>query len=217
MKQALVTMALSEEYKRIGYDMTFPIMEAYCLRYGLDFVNIDHCKRRHDTENCAAWERLIWMYKLLEKYDRVIHAEVDVILARDARDILEILPPGTFYGFDEATRDHDRCETFLRRAELEQGESRPVQQTLMYNSGAFVCDKKHREMFRLAANEQATDMIEMALMNLRLTAFRHKDVSPDFINLSYELGDKRPDLLHIAWEPGSKYDAVKRFMGRMGW
>lgn len=220
MKQALVTMALSDEYKRIGNDFTFPIMEDYCKRYGLDFVYIDHLKKSRSF----SWERLVWMYDILSEYDRVIHAEVDVIIAKDARNILSLLPPGTFYGIDEAAPDLDvnvYCEKALRLAEEAHGEKRTRSETVMYNSGVFVCDSMHRDVFRPAQNEMAGDMQEMGLMNVRVAGLPHKDVSPDFINLSneWENGHRpgKPDFLHIAWQKGSKYDEVKRFMGKMGW
>jgi hypothetical protein len=184
---ALVTMAISDEYKAIGA-LTFPLLKAYADKYGLDYYNID-TPRASPKHACPAWERFA-LYELLEKYDRIIHAEVDVIVSPTARDILGLLPPGVFYSLDEYAFDPLQAEPCWVAAMEAWGDEFPMSRDypkFLYNSGLCIVDKLHREMFAPARWETDHGMIEMAMMNMRLHkhGWAHQDVRPDYLNASH--------------------------------
>lgn len=102
---ALVTMAISDEYKAIG-EVTFPLLRDYAARCGLEFYNIDALS----GHTLPVWERMAHLFTLLAVYERILVAEVDVIVSPAARNVMELLPVGTFYGFDEYPFDSEHCE-----------------------------------------------------------------------------------------------------------
>jgi len=173
----------------------------------------------------GGWENHLWIHNILGSYDRMIFAHVDVILHKDASYILALIPPGKFYGFNEYPFDPSNCSKFLKECRQEHPEE--LQDDLfapiMFNSGLYVCDKEHREVFASPKFETAQGMLEMSLMNRRLDklGLAHEDKSPNYFNLSHEwekgYGKFAPSFLHVMWQKSSKYYEVKRFMPRMGW
>ena len=216
MTNALMTMALSPEYKELG-KRTFPLMQEYASKYNLDFVA---CMVDRRPGRTFGWNRMDCLRSLLEIYERIIQIEVDVIVNPAARDVLSLLPEGVFYGFDAIDYDPLRCEPCWLHAyddwpnEFKPGDGYPG---FMYNAGAMIVDKSHRALFAPTENELDHGMVEQAVVNMRLhkLGMRHKNV-PDVIRLSYTWTDQpKPDFLAISWQQGSKADGVAVFWDRM--
>lgn len=216
---ALVTMAISDEYKAIG-EITFPLLRDYAARCGLEFYNIDALS----GHTLPVWERMAHLFTLLAVYERILVAEVDVIVSPAARNVMELLPVGTFYGFDEYPFDSEHCEKcWLSAMDVWPDEFLPSRDfpKHLYNTGLMLVDQSHRALFAPVSAEIDHGMVDMAVVNMRLHKYgmAHRDVRPSVFNASHlwEPGQPAPDFLHVMWQARTKMDGVKEFLPRMGW
>lgn len=219
----ITTLAVGD-YLRWGERLTLPKIRAYADKYGWDFVLVDQLKRQGHGYSDYVWDMLERQYELLGKYDRLFNIPIDCIIKPDARDVLDYMPAGTYYGFDEypfATDKVGLTWSYARdvwSAEFGSVEGNP---TYLYNTGPMLVDKSLRELFAPVRNEIDHGMMEMAVVNMRLYKYRmsHKDVRPEFFNASniWIEGQPVPDFLHVMWFDGQKEQGVESFLPRMGW
>jgi|SRR3990172_4582386 len=221
MPNVLMTMA-DGGYKRIGQDFTFRPMQEYAERNGFDFYNFDTLS----TDRQYAWQWMDCVRRLLDRYDRLFFVSVDCIIAPNATNVLNF-PAGTFYGFDELPFDDAPLNEGIglkiwEHAMADWPDEFPLSKDypkFLYNTGLMLVDKSHQPLFAPVSNETDHGMMDMSVLNFRLYKYRmkHKDLYPNIFNASHLPGADKSQFLHVMWQKGSKYDAVKEWASRMGY
>ena len=121
-------------------DITHPIMREYAKKIGADFIILD--EKRTDSTHY----RILKLYDLFNKYDRIISMDSDVIITPDCPNLFEIVPEnkiGTVFE-DVYSRQRDRQIRMLK-AQQKFGN---INWTGGYiNTGVAVFSKCHKELF----------------------------------------------------------------------
>lgn len=151
MEKALVTLAigLPEEECR-----THAIFEAYARRHGLELVILD-TPRFRIRPNLLIKRRVQFhvekfqLREILERFDRVLFLDSDIILHPGCPDLLGLVPSGRL----GCVYDDLGGEAWKRREELERMAARlgplPEGNRRYFNTGVMVLDASHRGLFRM--------------------------------------------------------------------
>ena len=104
MKKAIFTLAVGDNPMYRAAVMSF---KRYADRVGADLVVAQELHYPITLDNprhtaSKAWTEKLYIGELLEKYDRVLYLDADIIVAPHARDIFEVYTdPETLYAFNE--------------------------------------------------------------------------------------------------------------------
>lgn len=138
MKLAIVTRS-DGNIKEMS-DRTHPTLKNYAKKCGADFIVLDH-------EAPYFHYRILKLYDLFEKYDRIISMDSDVLIFPDCPNLFEIVPEdkiGTVLE-DKGTRERDR----RARIEMVNEKFGNVGWREGYiNTGVAVFSKCHRDIFK---------------------------------------------------------------------
>ena len=149
---ALVTLAIGDMPE---FAMSHPIFRRYAKRHKLDFV---HIRQRRYALSTGWFEprRHQWLFfekhqirKLLERYERIIYLDGDILLTPACPNLLELVPTGKLGCVFEdigprAWERHDE----LTRAQNSAGVL-PTKPAGYFNAGVLVVDRAHRQLFDL--------------------------------------------------------------------
>ena len=91
----VVTIAVGESYRQMG-EHTHPTMKKYADRIGADFLIIDE-----SAGSTPHWEKF-QLFHLLNKYERIIYFDTDIIIRDDCPDLFDLVPDNRLGIFDEA-------------------------------------------------------------------------------------------------------------------
>lgn len=94
MSAALVTFAIGERYQRLFSRYCLHSWKAYCERYGYDLVVIESPIQPIPGRSFAWQKLLLFDHPEVRKYDRIVFADSDIIISKNAPPILENLPVG---------------------------------------------------------------------------------------------------------------------------
>ncbi|MBF0553720.1 MAG: hypothetical protein HQK96_04100 [Nitrospirae bacterium] len=162
MKLAIVTLCIGDESKSIA-EITHPTIKAYADKLGADFILID-------TESVSAisphWAKFK-LYDLLNKYDRIIYFDTDLIIRDDCPNLFEIVPYNQVGAFNEAKfmpREYSLIET-ARAYSVDWEKLR--WNGKYYNTGVLVFSKCHRNIFKKPEIEYA-NYFEQSYLNLKI-------------------------------------------------
>jgi alpha-N-acetylglucosamine transferase len=138
MSAALVTCAIGAQYQKLG-QITHPAFRRYADRYGLDFIVL----AEQQVGQNVFFAKLACA-DLLDRYDRLIFMDTDIVLAPDCPDLLDVVPEDHFgaYLVSQHTDWHDKAIELIQQHLPDLGWKRDY-----FNSGLFVCSKLHRPMF----------------------------------------------------------------------
>jgi lipopolysaccharide biosynthesis glycosyltransferase len=132
-------------------DITLPIMRGYAEKCGADFKVLSHTPDVKTYDNKPHY-RILEVYDLFEKYDRILCLDCDMLISKDCPNLFDIVPEdmiGSIYE-DKATRKADR----LQRIQHIQRVFGDVGWKENYtNAGTFMMSKMHRDIF-LPVNEK---------------------------------------------------------------
>ena len=93
-KKLVLTIAVGGTYEKMA-KLTHPTLQKYAEKIGADFLSI--------TENKSSsphWEKF-QIYDLLNKYERIIYIDTDVLVREDTPDLFEIVPENQLGMFNE--------------------------------------------------------------------------------------------------------------------
>lgn len=147
MKYALLTIAIGDKYQTMG-QITHPYMQKYAQKIGADFIVIDKQKISQTTPH---WEKF-QLLDYLEKYDRILFLDTDVLVKKNCPNIFDIVPEEKIGAFNEASftarRDIaiETCAEAYRMKDFRWD-------GMYYNTGVMVVSKCHRMLFRKPPQE----------------------------------------------------------------
>lgn len=151
MKFLIVTRSDSN-YREIS-NVTHPIIKIFAEKWNAKFLVLDE---HYDYPNCPGWYgrfyRILHIYDLFTKYDRILHIDSDVIINKNCPNIFEVVPSdkiGTVYE-DVGTRKKDRYNR-IKEAQKYFGEVGWKKNYI--NMGLFLASKQHRNIFQPIDNK----------------------------------------------------------------
>jgi len=142
-KLAVVTR--SDEVVEGWTKFTHPLFRDYAEKCNAEFVVISGDPPFLDHDNQPHY-RLLMIYDLLEKYDRILHLDTDMIINKDCPNVFKEVPEdmiGIIYE-DVGTRVYDRRNKiqFIQQAWGDVGWKRNYT-----NAGTFVLSRQHKDIF----------------------------------------------------------------------
>lgn len=126
-------------------DLTFPIIKEFCKKWNADFILLDK-EPPVWTDDHQPHYRVMELYKLFDKYDRLMSLDADIIINKTCPNIFEEVPEdcvGSIYE-DKGSREGER----IRRIKDIQSQFGDIGWKNGYvNDGMMVASKQHKEMF----------------------------------------------------------------------
>jgi len=147
-KFAVCTLCIGEEFNRFG-KFTHGPMKMYADKVNADLVVIDSPKINFSS--AKNFRNILFekyqVYDLLEKYDRVLFLDTDILITPNAPNVFDHVPETAIGGVFEdfgSTKDHRRkliknVQEALGNVNWKEG---------FINSGVFVVSACHKEVFR---------------------------------------------------------------------
>jgi hypothetical protein len=140
MSRAIVTIACGDFYQRMS-EITHPMFRAYADKVGADFIVWN------DSEgHVMPHYKKIELGGMLDKYDRVLYLDTDILIRDDAPDIFAIVPEDELGMLDEGQYYSDRtaCMTqFMQAIKCD-----PLAwDGKYYNAGVMVLSQSHKKIF----------------------------------------------------------------------
>lgn len=181
MSNALVTVAVGMAYESIA-KLTHPTLKRYADKLGCDFVVID---KYNGSPYCAK----LFSCRLLEKYERIMFMDTDIIVREDCPDLLGLVPNGVFGGFDEHLLANENEKTdhvgFMKRAS--DFYAIPMDRFRFFNTGVMVLSQQHRPLFDDPSSFLELNYYDQLLINLRLghMGFPTQDIGHKFNRMYY--------------------------------
>jgi len=215
VKKALVTIAIGN---RPHTKWIFPPFEVACKRHGWAFEVITDRKIKHkqfDSHMDTLFEK--WqLYDMLDKYDRIVFMDDDVLLSPKYPDIFAVVPE-THIGClleDKGSRKPERRQR-IARIKAAMDDSRLKNWHSGYtNSGVLVFSKRHQKVleFDPKAIVPGTVSVEQNTINyiFRRSGFPICDIGPayNFLSMFSEAPFKksrRVDAHAIHYAGGGKF------------
>lgn len=134
--KAVITLSIGDTANRLG-QITHPLLQSYANKIGADFVIINSYAMGFDNAFFEKYQ----IYHLLEKYDRIIYIDTDIIVDSQCPDLFEIVPEDNFGAFvvSNYTYFHDGAVKDIQQELGSIGWDRKY-----FNSGIMVIYKNHR-------------------------------------------------------------------------
>lgn len=142
--KALVTIAISDESRKFAA-LTLPYMHRYGKRIGADVVVIDE---KWSYQGPTPHYAKMICGELLERYEKVLFLDNDVLVALDCPDIFEVVPDTHFGAFvvDGYTNFHDSGIRLIQEILPDIKWQKPY-----FNSGVLVASRVHQPVFDVAS------------------------------------------------------------------
>jgi len=205
MKYCIFTIAIGEYYQQLA-QFTHPSIKKYAEKIGADFISMDEPEESLITQKWQKFE----IFKLLNKYDRVLYVDTDLIIREDCPNIFDIVPSDKLGMFNEG-KYAPRSEYIKDASEVYPGVTLDWDiskwNNKFYNSGVMVVSRKHKQLFK---QPPLTDTIQtdQPYINLKIAVDEVDmyDLSYDFNRMDLvdkEIGISRLNsyIIHYAGAP----------------
>lgn len=179
MKKAIVTVCIGEEFLELS-KLTHPTLKSYADKINADFIVLDTCK------TTPHWEKFR-INDLLNKYDRIIYLDTDLIVRDDCPDLFDIVPYNQIGAFNEAKfvqREYSLIET-ARAYDIDP--SMINWNGKYYNTGVMVLSKCHKR-FIIKPEKEYSNFYEQGYLNLVISmeeSHRTKEDDPLMFDLPF--------------------------------
>jgi ADP-heptose:LPS heptosyltransferase len=179
MKTAVVTICIGEEFGAIA-KLTHPTIKAYAEKIKSEFIVINSCK------TTPHWEKFLF-HDLLNKYDRIIYLDTDLIVREDCPNLFDIVPYNQIGAFNEARfvpREYALLETMKA---YDYDPEKINWNGKYYNTGVMVISKCHKVFFK-KPDIEFSNYYEQSYLNLMIALEESKKTSEDtplMFDLSY--------------------------------
>ncbi|MCF6442841.1 hypothetical protein L1077_25795 [Pseudoalteromonas luteoviolacea] len=165
IKNAVITINIGNKFHKMA-EMTIPLMKEYADRIGASFIEINEASNlSYGTEYSAYWAKFE-LYKYLEKYERIIYLDLDVIVRPHCPSLFEIVPESKFAALYET--DYQRMNSSLEE-EIEEFKSENSYVDWngdYFNVGVMVASKQHKNAFLMELNQKGGNRYpEQTLIN----------------------------------------------------
>jgi len=143
----ILTLAIGEPYDKLA-DLTHPSIKAYAKKIGADFVCADKttCTSPH-------WEKFNQIYLLLNKYERILYIDTDIIIRDDCPNLFDIVPVRQLGLFNEAPFTVHNREISIIEACKSYGIKLKGWNHKYYNTGVIVLSRQHKFLFKKPEKE----------------------------------------------------------------
>jgi hypothetical protein len=194
------TVAIGDFYQRI-LKLTYPSIKKYADKIGADLIIQDKPDKNLITQK---WQKF-HIYNLLNRYDRVLYLDVDILVRDDCPDLFGIVPSDKLGMFNEG-KYAPRLE-YIQDASKAYGIDLYKWDKRFFNSGIMVISRIHKQLFKMPPH---TDTIEtdQPYINLKIAVDKIEmfELSYNFNRmdiLDKEIGISRYNsyIIHYAGAP----------------
>lgn len=210
MKNCIFTISIGDYYQKIA-NITHPLIQKYADKIEADFIVIDKIDEKIITQK---WNKFM-IYQLLNKYNRILYVDTDLIIRDDCPNLFDIVPSDKLGMFNEG-KYSSRLE-YIEDASKAYNEGDFKWNGKFYNSGVMVISRIHKQLFKLP---NLTDVIEtdQPYINLKITVDKIEmfDLSYNFNRmdiLDKEIGIHRLNsyIVHYAGAPQNQiFDILQK-------
>lgn len=138
----VLTIAIGDAYQKMA-EITHPSLKAYAERIGADFLSINEQSISQTTPH---WEKF-QIFTLLNKYERIIYLDTDIIIRDDCPNLFDIVPPRFLGMFNEAPFT-DRSQELLIDVCKQYGMKLPKWDGRYFNTGVMIISRQHKQLFK---------------------------------------------------------------------
>jgi lipopolysaccharide biosynthesis glycosyltransferase len=160
MANLVLTISIGEYYNKLA-QLTLPSIKKYAEKIGADFLNIDENNSEYITQK---WNKF-HIYNLLNKYNRIIYFDIDILIREDCPNLFSIVPENKLGMFDEGR--YEARYPWVEQASEYYDEPVKKWNGKFYNSGVMVISRIHKQIFKLP---KGIDFVEtdQPYINLRI-------------------------------------------------
>lgn len=170
-KTAVFTISTDTYFKELA-KLTHPSIKAYAEKIGAEFINISQPNNTFANQKWLKFE----VFSLLNKYDRIIYFDTDLIIREDCPNLFEKVPEDKL-GIAIESRYVSRASEMhsaMKFFEI------PLEwKGHYYNSGVMVLSRRHRQYFKLPKDFNKFDN-PTAYINLIIQKEKVKTVDLDW-------------------------------------
>lgn len=145
-KIAIVTISIGDFYSKMA-EITHPNIKSYADKIGADFITLtdigSHSLPHYRKLDIAA---------LLDKYDRILYIDTDILVRDDTPNLFDIVPNDSLGIFEEGKYHKDRIAQFKNFC-LETGYDFSRWKGKYYNTGVMLLSKQHKNILDAPENE----------------------------------------------------------------
>lgn len=157
---AILTVCIGNTYENFA-KITHPSIKKYAEKIKAEFIVIDKTKISNTTPHFEKFQ----IYDLLNKYERILYVDTDLIIREDCPNLFEIVPEHKLGMLDEG-KFQSRTDAICAIAK-EYNEQIKNWDGKYYNSGVMVISRIHKQLFKKPQNE-VCNFYEQSYLNLRI-------------------------------------------------
>lgn len=195
-KHLVLTISIGEKFKQIA-DITHKSIKQYANKINAEFLCIDDNYKLNNSKldlESPHWNKF-QINNLLDKYDRILYIDTDIIIRNDCPNLFDIIPEDKIGMFNEGKYE-SRFQP-LEQAVKAYDEQISDWDGSYYNTGVIVISKQHKDLFISPSIIHPLAMFEQSYINLQI--IKHKDKYSMF-DLNYKFN--RMNLMNkIIGEP----------------
>lgn len=158
----VLTISIGEQYEAVA-QLTHSSIRAYANKIGAEFMVISE-KRIATTT--AHWEKF-QIFDLLNKYERILYIDSDVIIRSDCPNLFDIVPSNKLGMFNEANFT-DRSRELIIDCCKQYGVTLPGWDGRYFNSGVMVISRTHKYLFQKPELEYYS-FYEQTYLNMKIS------------------------------------------------
>lgn len=206
-RKAVVTINIGTKFKRMG-ELTIPTMRDYAKKIGAEFVEINDANLSINASQFSAYWAKFQLYELLNKYDRIIYLDLDVIVRPHCPDLFSIVDEAEFAALYESDYSIAKELLLLEIEEFLGSNPKIDWQDDYFNVGVMVLSKTHKEAFNFYANAAGGNRFpEQTLINYNIKKLNYKvhHLPPIFNHMGFLTIDNNKrgesNIIHYAGVP----------------
>lgn len=154
----VMTIAVGEQYQKIA-SFTHPSIRFYAEKIGAEFLSINQ-----SNLSSPHWEKF-QIFHLLNKYERILFIDTDIIIRDDCPNLFEIIPSTDFGAFNELPFTEESRQQSLYQACLDYDVKLDYWNGKYYNTGVMVISRFHKYLFK-KPDKESFNFYEQGYLNM---------------------------------------------------